>query len=96
MNFCKKYNCRWSFSEAVYYQGDPDQKNYVSVGAHQQDLTLYIKHDSRLCRWNYTALDDIALGASIFSGTSLLKEYIDKIIDKVIYAEDNVWRKMMF
>lgn len=96
MNFCKKQNCRWSFSEAVYYQGDPDQKNYISVSAHPQDLTPYIKHNSRLCRWNYTALDDIALGASIFSETSLLKEYIDKIIDKVIYAEDNVWRMMMF
>ena len=96
MNFCKEQNCRWSFSEAVYYQGDPDQKNYISVSAHPQDLTPYIKHDSRLCRWNYTALDDIALGASIFSETSLLKEYIDKIIDKVIYAEDNVWRMMMF
>lgn len=96
MNFCKENKCRWSFSDAVYYQGDPSQKNYICAEAHPQDITPYLMHNDRLCRWKYTALDDIALGAAIFSETSLLKEYMNKITGKVVYAEDNIWRMMMF
>lgn len=87
---------RWSFSDAIYYIGNPSDKNVVSVQAHPNKIRPYIHKDKKRCRWNYVVFDDIALGAAILCERELQLEYSEKILDKVIYAEDNIWRMMMF
>lgn len=92
MEFLIESNSKWSFSDAVYYKN----KNCIISNAHPNDIKPYLKGNKKMCRWNYIALNDIALGAAIFSETALLKKYVLEIVDKIIYAEDNVWRIMMF
>lgn len=87
---------KWSFSDAIYYIGNPKDKEYIEVQAHPNNILPYLRKKNNECRWNYVALDDIALGATLFCEKSLMVEYISRIIDKVIYAEDNIWRMMMF
>lgn len=87
---------KWSFSDAIYYIGDPKDKEYIEVQAHPNNILPYLRMKKSECRWNYVALGDIALGATLFCEKSIMVEYISKIIDKVIYAEDNIWRMMMF
>lgn len=87
---------RWSFSDAIYYVDDIKERKYVSANSHPNNITPYIKHDSEKCRWNYLVLDDIALGAAFLCECSLELEYEEIIKDHVIYAEDNIWRIMMF
>ena len=96
IDFNKKNNFAWSFSDAIYYQGDFQEKNIISVETHPQDISAYIKQYINLCRWYYFVLNDIALGATMICNTTLQKMYVEKIINKVIYAEDHIWRMMMF
>lgn len=96
IDFNKNNNLRWSFSDALYYRGKHNDYECVRVMAHPQNIDVYNNHNFQKCRWNYVVLDDYALGATMISDTSLLKEYIVKILGKIKYAEDNVWRIMMF
>lgn len=61
-----------------------------------QMIEPYIKKDIPKCRWNYLVLDDIALGSAIICQRELLIGYLEIIANKVIYAEDNIYRLMMF
>ena len=96
VEYCEKNNCLWSFSEAVYYEKTQRGIEAVSCRAHPMELTPYIKGETDRCRWNYVALNDIALGATMVCHTDLYLSYCRQIEGKVIYAEDNVWRLLMF
>ena len=98
LDFMKAGGFKWSFSNAVYYYKDKLGNDvYISGEAHPQDLKPYIKRDDKGCRWNYIVLKDIAIGATLLSGTDIQRKYC-KIIKKagVKYAEDNMWRLLMF
>lgn len=96
IDFNNNNNLRWSFSDAIYYIGNHNDYECIRVMAHPQNIDVYNQHNFQKCRWNYVVLDDYALGATMISDTSLLKEYVNKILGKIKYAEDNVWRIMMF
>lgn len=96
VDFNENNNYRWSFSDAIYYVGNPGDQKYVAVQAHPNNIDPYLKRKKMLCRWNYTVLNDIALGATLFCERDLLIKYTKKIVNKIIYAEDNIWRMMMF
>lgn len=93
-NRSNKY--QWSFSDATYYIGNPSEKKYVRVHAHPNNIKPYLNKDKEACRWNYTVLHDNALGAALISERQLMIEYIEKILNRVIYAEDLIWQMMMF
>lgn len=86
----------WSFSDAIYYCKDNGKYIAVERDTHPQMVKPYIQEDVVSCRWNYVVNDDIALGAATFSTLDILKEYLERIINKVKYAEDNVWRLMVY
>lgn len=90
-----KSNLGWSFGEAVYYINDKKCKT-VSRETHPQNIDPYVMHNGAKCRWNYLIHDDIALGAAIISTRDLSLQYLRRIIYKVKYAEDNIYRIMMF
>lgn len=94
--FQNQTDCKWSFSDAIYYKKSLNTiKDVVSL-AHPNDISPYLKKNRIRCRWNYIVLDDIALGATLFCESNVMIEYVSKILNKVIYAEDNIWRMMMF
>lgn len=94
LDFVVNNDCEWSFSDAVYYSSK--EKELIRAIAHPQDITPYVEKDNLQSRWNYLAFNDIALGASILGKTKLQTDYCCRIKDKVIYAEDNMWRLMVF
>lgn len=88
---------KWSFGNAINYRDrDDGTMECFPCPAHPQLVADYEKHNDAQCRWNYTVLDDIALGAATLCETKLLLEYVQKICGKVIYAEDNAYRLMAF
>lgn len=93
-----QYNAKskWSFADAIYYKNQSNEQIDLECQAHPNNVKPYLKNDRDICRWNYIALDDIALGACVFCETELAESYISKIVNQVIYAEDNIWRMMMF
>lgn len=94
--FHQNNDFRWSFSDAIYYTGEPNDKTDLKLPAHPNNVKPYIKGDRQVCRWNYIALNDIALGAALLCERKVMLEYVKKIIYKLKYAEDNIWRMMMF
>lgn len=85
----------WSFGDAVYYINDGNYRT-VPRKTHPQNIYPYIRHNEAKCRWNYLVHDDIALGAATISTRDLTLRYLQRIINKVKYAEDNIYRIMMF
>lgn len=91
----KEDNAKWSFCDAVYYV---NKKNIepIQVKAHPQFIKPYLKHKDSVCMWNYVVLNDIVLGAAVLSERKIAIDYLKRIVGKVKYAEDNMWRLMMF
>lgn len=92
----KTKNSKWSFCDAIYYSNEKNQKEYYAVKAHPNQIGPYLNKGFQKCRWNYLVLDDIALGAAILAKNDLMIAYLERIVGKVKYAEDNIWRLMMF
>lgn len=89
-------NVRWSFSDAIYYKSENENFSIVQDKAHPADICPYVRGKNEKCRWNYVVLDDIALGAAIMAKKQVMVKYLSRIVGKVKYAEDNIWRLMMF
>lgn len=88
---------QWSFSNAIYYSQKSDGVPTVCKHpANPQLVDCYTRRDNDTCRWNYVVLDDIALGAAIVCERKLMIRYIEQIVGAVKYAEDNIFRLMMF
>ena len=96
VSYMKKSACKWSFSDAFYYRRDNEEIVPVNEKAHPQNIMPYLKDNKKECRWNYVVLDDIAMGAAMLCEKELEIAYCKKILGKVKYAEDNIWRMMMF
>lgn len=89
-------NREWSICEAFYYKiGDDGKIILTEQDAHPQNIKPYLEDNQSLCRWNYIVNDDICLGAATLCKVDIVKEYFNIIKDKVIYAEDNIYRLMM-
>lgn len=87
----------WSFANARYYSADEQGKRiFSSYHANPQLIDVYSQHNDLICRWNYVVLNDIALGAATLCNCDLMLRYLQEIVGKVKYAEDNIYRLMMF
>lgn len=88
---------QWSFSNAIYYSQKSDGVPTVQIRpANPQLVDCYTRRDNDTCRWNYVVLDDLALGAAIMCERELMIRYMEQIVETVKYAEDNIFRLMMF
>lgn len=88
---------KWSFSDVIYYFiNNIGQEEHISADAHPQSVKPYIKSKDKECQWNYVALKDIALGAAILAERKIYISYLQLIEETVIYADDNIYRMMMF
>lgn len=88
---------QWSFGRALYYNASDESTPKIgNIKDHPVDLSPYIKEKRDVCRWNYVVLSDFALGANTLCLRQLLLSYFNEIKGKVVYAEDNIYRLMMF
>lgn len=80
-------------ADAIYYRTKQDGNlEAVSQKTHPQRKNLVDKE----LKENYLLFDDIFLGAAVMCETKTLRYYLDIVVGKVIYAEDNVLRLMVF
>ena len=93
VSFMNKTEAKWSFSDAVYYSECAIKKK---INAHPIDIRPYKYNNLSKCRWNYLALGDLALGTVIIGETYVIDKYLRMIENSVIYADDNIYRLMMF
>lgn len=93
----QKSGKKWSFCDAIYF-GDIDKDGVkpVAANANPQIVDCYQRCDDDTCRWNYLVLNDLALGACTIGETELLKSCLSEIAGKVKYAEDNIYRILMY
>lgn len=95
IDFLKLSKRKWSFGDAIYY--DEKSGKPISVDAHPRVIKPYIHNNGLLMRWHYLVFRDIALGATMLSTSDIQRYYCRKILNSgVKYAEDNIWRLMMF
>ena len=95
--FNSQNNLQWSFGLAEFYQLNQETKQKIKMMESQPtDLSPYHSGNIDRCRWNYLVLSDFAVGACTLCLRSVLTQYLLEIVGKVIYAEDNVYRLMMF
>ena len=86
----------WSICDVINYKMDNGKIETLSRPANPQQMKAYLKNDIKAIRWNYVVLNDLATGAATLCTKELLYEYLEHIIGRVIYAEDNCYRLMNF
>lgn len=94
--FLRESGKRWSFSDVVPYKNDGGVICKVSAEEHPRLKEEYRKGDDEISRWNYVGLNDIAVGVAMMTESELFCEYLSKIDGRVVYAEDNIYRLMMY
>jgi glycosyltransferase involved in cell wall biosynthesis len=87
----------WSFCDVINYRRDSDGRiSVIRANAYPQNIHVYKTKNDKACRWNYAVLNDIAVGAAILCERKVLLYYYGLISKKVVFAEDNMFRIMMF
>lgn len=84
-----------SFGNAVYYRQENNSLRYVHEVTHPEILRIYGKNQKPdTIRKYYVGYNDLTLGASTLCRASCMIQYMNEIVGKVIYAEDNIYRIM--
>lgn len=86
----------WSFCNAIYCQCDDKRIIPLEVKTSPQNIRIYRGKDFDKIRWQYFVLGDISVGAAMIFKKEVMLSYTEQIIDKVKYAEDNIFRMAMF
>lgn len=86
-----------SFCDTIYYSLVNGRYQTISARNFPQYSRLYLS-EKNINRARYTQLiyDDFWLGAAVLLKTELFSKYINLIVDKVVYAEDNIYRLMSY
>lgn len=82
-----------SFSDCIHYQYQNGKVEPISVKMHPQTVSQYY---GGYWSYNYLVFNDLVTGACMLTETYTFVSYINEILDKVKYAEDNVYRMMAF
>lgn len=94
LNDIKNKAIQLSFCDAIYYRWDEGNFKCIREVAHPQYPEVYLKGKLQQKKY-YLLYNDIFLGATIFAKKALVMEYLQKIVGKVKYAEDNMYRLMI-
>ena len=97
IDFIEENHKYWSFGDAFYYNAEQEMnKKIISCPCNPQIINCYNSNKEKLCRWNYLVFGDLVLGATIICQREIMIKYLSMISDKVVYAEDDIYRIMMF
>ena len=86
----------WSFSDAIYYREENGEKTALQAVARPVMTKPYLRNQINKMRWAYAVVGDVAVGAAILCRTDCMRTYLERIEGKVIYAEDYIYKLMMF
>lgn len=87
----------WSFGDAIHYKINEEKLPVImAMKAQPQVVKCYIEDDLDECIWRYLILNDMVLGATVICDRNTILQYIKDYIDRVIFAEDMIYRKMIF
>lgn len=89
-------NLAWSFSDILCYRMENKERHILSVKAHPNCIKIYECSSERKRRWQYVVLKDTAVGCAMLGLRSIQLRYCEEIVEKVKFAEDVIWRNMMF
>ncbi len=86
----------WSIGSVLCYEKNNDRLRVSARDYHPLDLTPYLNQDDVTIAYNYLIKNDNAFGCSVLFQKEKALEYLKKIENQVIYAEDNIYRMMVF
>lgn len=90
----QKSDTAMTFCDAVYYHFVNDNIEPIKEYAHPQDPFVYSGGGDSVK--SYLIFDDICLGAATMCRLGILRKYLAPLRDRIIYAEDNVYRIMIY
>lgn len=93
INYMEKTDAVVSISDAIYFKWEKDELVPVPVSACFQK-TEYKNIDEM--RYQYLLYEECGLGAAVLVLKEVLNKYLGMVEDRVIYAEDHVYRLMIF
>lgn len=86
------------FGDAVFFTLDSmGQEQIISKRRYPQNVQLYCK-DTYCVKegiYNYVLLGDVAWGANLITRKNIMIQYMERIIGKIKYAEDMIYRMMV-
>lgn len=97
ISFMKKNEALVCFGNAIYYTDKNKKTEIVSVTNNPQNPYMFKNKNSFLFNQqeDYLICNNLVLGANFLVERDLCLNYLSKIINKVIYAEDNMFRPMV-
>lgn len=98
IEYMKKNNLDVTFGDAVYYNMANNNLNILNIKNNPQHPYMYKNKNNIVFdqKEDYLVIGNLVLGATFLIGRELCYNYLTKIINKVIYAEDNIFRLMVF
>lgn len=87
-------NADLSFGNVIYYNIIDEKFNIIKYKASPQLPNVYKDKKEKVTE-NYILLDDTIHGASVLCKKSLYEKYLFEALNKVIYAEDCLYRLMV-
>lgn len=97
LDFATKHDAGVCFGDAVYFDCDSNPLKLVAKQSFPQNINAYKPelYSAKKAAANYVLLGDAVLGANLITKTMLMKKYLSKVLDKIIYAEDMIYRMMV-
>lgn len=89
------------FGDVIYYSDDNRGFVCYKTLSHPKNMKIYNikyrgeKQREKALRLNYLVMNDFVCGAATFVRTEIYVKYLKRIVGKVKYAEDNIFRLMV-
>ncbi len=97
ISFMDEHEVEVSFGDAIYCSNDNDEISIIEhKNAPANNNVFSLEQKRRIVFVNHILADDSILGATLIMNTNILKSYTERIISKVIYAEDYMTKLMVF
>lgn len=87
---------RWSFARAVYYHYEDGKRVIQKEQLHPLFLHPYLSNQEDIIRKNYIIFADGVLGACTLVEHKLILQYLEMIAGRIKYAEDMMYRLMIW
>ncbi|MBR4864473.1 MAG: glycosyltransferase [Oscillospiraceae bacterium] len=92
VSFMQEQGCDVSFADAVYYNTETGMPMVLQIPAAPRQPGLYRHCHRRSVFVDYLLANDSLSGAAVMMDTALMRSYLEKMLGKVIFAEDYMIR----
>lgn len=98
VNFAKQKDADICFGDAIFFSKNENKtEEIISKRRYPQNVTPYLKENYSIKEgiYNYVLLGDVVWGSNLLTKTEIMLIYLQRIIGKIIYAEDMIYRMMI-